>query len=153
MKQGALLIALVACAGCRPSPYRASDISKAELGRQIYLKNCIVCHGSEGHGIPGQFPPPRHNPRLAGKSEPLIAMVLDGIKNQETIEGITYRGVMPAWRDSLNDHEIAAVLTFVRASWENQAPEIDARSVQRMRDETAMRKRFWTESELQELTR
>jgi len=151
MIRSLLCLSLLAGASCERSPRLPAAPTRMELGRQIYLKNCQVCHGVNGAGIPDQFPPFQRNPRINGDSKPLIAVILDGMKGGEEIDGVTYRGTMPAWRDLLADHEIAAVLTFIRASWTRGLPEIQALEVRNIRDETAMRKRFWTTQELNSL--
>lgn len=55
---------------------------------------------------------------------------------------------MTAFRELLNDEELAAVLTFVRNSWGNQAEPVDASSVARIRAETKGRFTVWTPAEL-----
>ena len=57
---------------------------------------------------------------------------------------------MTAFRDLLNDEEMAAVLTFVRNSWGNQADPVDASAVARIRADTQGRFTVWTPDELTE---
>lgn len=64
------------------------------------------------------------------------------------IEGTEYNGVMPAWGTTLSDKEIAAVLTFVRSSWGNEAAAVPDSSVTRLRAMLADRGKPWTPSEL-----
>ena len=53
-------------------------------------------------------------------------------------------GLMPAHGDTLNDAEIAAVLTYIRRAWGQTAAPIDAAAVQQVRAATAGRTRAWT---------
>lgn len=75
-------------------------------GAQAYTSNCAVCHGAEGGGGIG--------PKLAGNS------VLGGADFvvERVLNGFIEHG-MPPFRDSLNDHQIAAVVTYIRDAWGN----------------------------------
>ena len=63
------------------------------------------------------------------------------------------RGVPPmtAFRDLLNDQDLADVLTFVRNTWGNKASPIDAETVARVRAESSSRTTFWKPEELESL--
>lgn len=76
------------------------------LGQDIYVRSCAACHGQQGEGLVG--------PGFAGnnalsRNDLVIPMILDGFPDHG----------MPAWRNRLNDEEIAAVATFIRNSWGN----------------------------------
>jgi mono/diheme cytochrome c family protein len=60
-------------------------------------------------------------------------------------------GLMPAHGDTLNDAEIAAVLTYIRRAWGQTAAPIDPAAVQQVRTATADRKRAWTPEELAQI--
>ena len=57
---------------------------------------------------------------------------------------------MTAFRDLLKDDDLAAVLTFVRNTWGNKASVIDAKTVAKVRAESAGRSVFWKPEELLE---
>jgi putative heme-binding domain-containing protein len=71
-------------------------------------------------------------------------MIVNGKKYDPT------RGVPPmtAFRSLLKDEELAAVLTFVRNTWENKAEPVDAATVARVRNETIDRTTFWKPEDL-----
>jgi len=50
----------------------------------------------------------------------------------------------------LTDVQIAAVLTYIRATWTNSAPPIDPSLVSAIREQTPARAQAWTWEELQE---
>jgi mono/diheme cytochrome c family protein len=58
---------------------------------------------------------------VTGDPAPLIATVLYGRNN------------MPAMQDSHSSEELAAVLTFVRSAWGNQAEPVAAQTVDEVR--------------------
>jgi len=59
-------------------------------------------------------------------------------------------GLMPPLT-ALSDEQIAAVLTYVRREWGNEASAVDAPAVREVRALTASHTRPWTEPELLKL--
>jgi mono/diheme cytochrome c family protein len=57
---------------------------------------------------------------------------------------------MPEWGSKLKDEQIAAVMTYIRASFGNSAPPVDAELVKQVRAATASRSQPWTEAELRQ---
>lgn len=84
-------------------------------GKTLFAKNCAACHQADGRGIPGAFP------ALAGSA---LAIGAPAEATEVLLKG---RGGMPDFSGSLDDADIAAVLSYVRASWGNRAaPVVDA---------------------------
>lgn len=119
----------------------------AEQGKAVYA-NCVACHQPNGSGVAGQFPPLAKSEWVTGSEKRLIAILLKGAQGAMTVEGKTYNALMPAWEKTLNDKKIAAVASYIRASWGNQAPEISEAKVSAARKEFAERTAPWTEAEL-----
>jgi cytochrome c oxidase subunit 2 len=90
-------------------------------GQAVYDNNCADCHRGSGEGLPVKFPALKGNPLVTGDPQPLIQVVLNGRRGK--------LGQMPAWKEHLNDAEIAAVLTYIRNAWGNQAPALKAEDV------------------------
>jgi mono/diheme cytochrome c family protein len=87
-----------------------------QQGQKVYEDNCADCHRLNGKGLPGTFPAQDGNPFVVGPPGPVIATVLNGRKGM--------LGQMPAWKDKLDDQQIAAVLTYLRQAWSNRAPAV-----------------------------
>lgn len=106
-----LLAALLApCAApAQPSPGTASAPAD---GRTLFARNCAACHQADGRGIPGAFP------ALAGSS------VVVGAPAEAAEVLLKGRGGMPDFSASLDDAEIAGVLTYTRGSWGNRAAPV-----------------------------
>ncbi|MFK8113645.1 MAG: PVC-type heme-binding CxxCH protein [Rubripirellula sp.] len=126
-----------------------------KLGSQIYQReaHCATCHLAHGKGSPNVYPPLDGSPWVTGSEERLIKMALHGVWGKMTVNGKTYdpsRGVPPmtAFRSLLKDDELAAVLTFVRNTWGNQASVITADTVKKVRQETSGRSTFWKPEDL-----
>ena len=81
-------------------------------GKTLYAKNCAACHQANGRGIPGAFPALVASPVAIGPADAAAEVLLKG------------RGGMPDFSTSLDDADIAAVLTYARSSWGNRAPPI-----------------------------
>ncbi len=96
----------------------ADDPSKnytlAELtqrGAKVYATNCAVCHQPNGKGV-GQFPALDGSKIANGPIAEHVSIVLKG------------KGAMPSWAPTLNDVEIASVITFERNSWGNHTGDV-----------------------------
>ena len=98
-----------------------------EEGEKIYTNVCIACHQPDGKGIDGFFLPINGNP-LVTLEDPtyLITTVLNG------------RGGMPRFDTTYSDEEIAAITTFVRQNWENEAPAVSVEDVAEVREQIEM---------------
>jgi len=67
---------------------------------------------------------------------------------QMQVGNMVYTGVMPPWKTFMNDQEIAAMLTYIRTAWENDASEVTADEVRLVREHTSDQRQAWTTTEL-----
>lgn len=105
----------------------------ATLGEQVYAANCQACHGENGMGVPGTFPPLAGDPIVnGGNADAHIRTVLHGTSGR-TIGGTHYSAQMPAFASQLSDAQIAAVIDHERTSWQNQGPLVTPEEVRRDR--------------------
>jgi mono/diheme cytochrome c family protein len=112
-------------------------------GQEIYKNLCEGCHGADGREQAGATPNIAGSPSVIGAPGVPIRVLLHGKEGPV--------GLMPAHGDTLNDTEIAAVLTYIRRAWGQTAAPIDAAAVQQVRTATADRKRAWTPEELAQI--
>ena len=100
----------------------------ARLGEKKYNAICVTCHLPTGEGNTKEYPPLNKSEWVAGtKASParLARILLYGLAGEVQVRGQSYgTAVMPAQGGSLKDHEIAAVLTYIRGTWDNKAPAI-----------------------------
>jgi mono/diheme cytochrome c family protein len=108
-------------------------------GAAIYATRCVACHQPTGAGLPGVFPPLAGSEWVLGKDTTLARIVLHGIDGPLTVKGSAYSGAMPAFKDQLQDAEIAALLSHVRSQWGNQVAPVTTQTVAAARQETAAR--------------
>lgn len=93
-----------------------------EKGEQVYLKStlaCSTCHGAEGKGQSGVFPPLVGQKDHMGDCVKHAGIVINGLQGEIEVDGVKYNGVMIAQGAMLNDLEIAAVISYERNSWGN----------------------------------
>jgi ubiquinol-cytochrome c reductase cytochrome b subunit len=83
-------------------------------GAKIFAVNCSSCHGSQGQGVPGAFPPLANNPVVTGDPKKVIGIVLGGLHGQISVGGMSYNGQMPAWKGTLSTKDVGDVITFIR---------------------------------------
>lgn len=121
----------------------------AQDGGQIFATYCAACHGQNGEGaLNGQFPPLAGSPWVAGNSDRATKIVLSGLHGPVEINGKKWDLDMPPQGAALPDDQIAAVLTYVRRSWGNQASAVTEAQVKTVRAATASRSGPWTAAEL-----
>jgi nitrite reductase (NO-forming) len=63
-----------------------------------------------------------HSDYLNADKVRTIKTVTGGLQGKVVVNGQAYNGVMPAW--SLNDDEIASVITYVYNSWGNSGKDV-----------------------------
>jgi cytochrome c6 len=119
-----VLSALAALAAFVLAPVHAADVD----GKAVFQKNCAACHMATGKGIPGAFPALAGNKFVQGPEKDPATVLLKG------------RGGMPDFSQSLNDADIAAVLTYVRGAWGNKAGALTEQQVASVRTEVQAEK-------------
>ena len=92
-----------------------------EAGGKIYTQQCAQCHQANGEGRAPAWPPLRDNVSVVAASPVnTIRMVLSGGFAPATAGNPRPHG-MPPFGHTLNDQDVAAVVSYVRNSWGNQA--------------------------------
>lgn len=109
--------------------------AQVAAGRALYQGTCSVCHGGQGEGMEGVFPPLAESDFLMADKRRSIEVVLNGLEGPITVNGKDYDSVMPPM-SQLSDDEIANILTFVRNSFGNQGEAVTAEEVRSVRQST-----------------
>lgn len=102
-------------------------------GEEVYGKQCAGCHGKDGNGVAGVYPPLNGNSSV---DEPTginaVRVVLLGGFPPVT-PGNPRPYSMPPFAQSLNDADVAAVVSYIRHAWNNHASPVLERDVGKYR--------------------
>ncbi|GAB3801222.1 GDSL-type esterase/lipase family protein [Spirosoma humi] len=135
------------------STLKGEELALYNMGKQIYSKEgyCTTCHQPDGKGLTASgFPPLTGTNWVSGNEERLIKIALKGLMGPIEVVGKTYPGQVPMtpFGGLLKDDEIAAVLTYVRNSFGNQAPAVLPGQVKKVRAATERKKDFYSPQQL-----
>ncbi len=122
------------------APLTADEQQRFDKGREIYRNICQGCHQPDGRGQD------RIAPALVGS---VLALARADIPARILLsgkEGPT--GLMPPIGSTIDDEQIAAVLTYVRREWGQAGDPVSAAAVAEARRATADRNRPWKHDEL-----
>lgn len=105
-------------------------------GGKLYAQHCAQCHGDDGKGIAGAYPPLAGNRAVMLKTPSnLVQTVLNGGYAPAT-KGNPRPYGMPPFALTLADADVALVLTYIRNAWGNQAADVTELEVARYRGQT-----------------
>jgi len=123
--------------------------ASAQDGGQLYETYCGACHAPNGLGATGgQFPPLAGSEWVKGDPERAIQIVLHGLQGPIEVNGKPFNLLMPPQGAVLPDDQIAAILTYVRASWGNEGGKVSPDMVAKARAATADRSAPWTSPQI-----
>ena len=105
---------LAGCAGHVTAP------PITDPGQAAYAKNCLACHQADGGGVPGFQPPLVGSTWVHGDPQVLATFVLTGGFDSVSRKQSANENVMPPFAQ-LDDATLAAILTYVRARFGDQA--------------------------------
>ena len=122
------------------------------LGRQHYLTNCAICHGSDGAGLKRFAPTLINSDWVLGDEKRLALILLHGMEGPVKVDGKHYDvpdilPEMPA-HSTMSDASISSILTYIRNEWGNHAGAVSGRVVSTTRHTTQGRVVPWTSGEL-----
>ncbi|HRP57694.1 PVC-type heme-binding CxxCH protein [Agriterribacter sp.] len=135
------------------SSLKGNDLELYKKGKEIYARDgyCNTCHQPDGKGLfAAGYPPLAGTKWVNGNEDRLIKLVLKGLMGPLEVGGRKYPGQVPMtpFEGLLNDEEVAAVLTYVRNSFGNQAAPVQPEKVKQVRAEVKNVEGFYTPEKL-----
>lgn len=122
------------------------------LGRQKYLNLCANCHGTNGEGMKRFAPPLKNSEWVIGEDYKLAMILLHGMEGPVIVDGKMYNSpdILPSMPSftTLQNNDIAAIATYIRNSWGNNASEIGSGTIGRIRFRTQGKITPWNAAEL-----
>jgi mono/diheme cytochrome c family protein len=122
----------------QPDPTAAKALWNGDdkaTGAAVYVDSCAACHRSDGQGYTRFFPALAGNTAVqTADATSLISIVLNG-SQVPSLHTAPSPITMPAFGWRMTDQDVADVVNFIRTSWGNQAPPVDAGDVARLRSD------------------
>ena len=134
-------------AAAEPRRLDASEQRRFAQGKRLFI-HCMGCHGADGLGAGGTYPPLDGSPIVLGEPGVLARVLLHGLEGPVTIGDRTWDSAMVK-APFRTDDELAAVMTYIRRAWGNTADPIAPSEIARVRKATAGRTAPWTIAELE----
>jgi mono/diheme cytochrome c family protein len=122
-------------------PLTPEEQTRVAAGEQLYLNYCAGCHQPDGRGQQDGASNLVSSKLVSANPQAGIRVLLSGMEGS--------RGLMPPLGSTLNDEQIAAVLSYIRRAWGHTATPVNPAEVQETRGVTSLRKTPWTTEELE----
>jgi mono/diheme cytochrome c family protein len=98
-------------------------------GGKLYAQHCADCHGKDGRGVAGIYPPLDGNTSVTEPTgiNAIRSVLLGGFAPATAGNPQPYS--MPPFAQQLNDAEVAAVVGYIRQSWSNRVGAVQPADV------------------------
>ena len=114
----------------------AQTAGKEHPGKAVYTKYCLVCHQTDGSGVPGMYPPLTSGAWVGKDPKELIGILTKGLSGVVEVNNEVYKSAMPA-QAQLSDQEVADVLSFIRSGFGNSFEAVGVELVKKTRSGTS----------------
>ena len=132
-------LGVVACSGGPASPptSQAEELTHSKVvedtGAELYATTCQPCHGDR-NGEDATLGAPPHNASGHTWHHP------DAQLKETIFNGKTGLGLMPPFKDKLTEHEVDAILIYIKTWWTEDQRERQADISQRYQEALDRRK-------------
>ena len=118
----------------QPAPAPFKQAASHEQGGKLYAQRCADCHGKDGRGVAGVYPPLDGNTSVTEPTgiNAIRSVLLGGFAPATAGNPKPYS--MPPFAQQLNDEDVAAVVSYIRQSWSNRASAATPETVGRFRN-------------------
>lgn len=95
-----------------------------ELGEKLFTEHCVSCHGAQGEGVAGAYPALAGNRAVLMNNPANLLRIIQRGGFAPSTAGNPRPFGMPPFAGLLDDKEVAAVASYVRNAWGNQAADV-----------------------------
>ena len=96
-------------------------------GKALYGMHCQSCHGDQGQGVEGVFPPLAKADYLMADKKRAMQTILNGVSGEIKVNGQTYNQPMAGFDGK--DEEVSDILNYIRNSFGNKGGAIGPEEV------------------------
>jgi len=121
-------------------PLTAAEEKLVAEGGRVYANYCAGCHRADGVGNQGGTTNLTTSTLVPAFPQAAMRVILHGKDGKI--------GLMPPLGGSLNDEQIAAVISYIRRSWGHAASTVSAADIKETRGINKLRKTPWSDEEL-----
>lgn len=114
----------------RQQPAADLEASMAR-GKILYGTYCQSCHGNQGQGLEGVFPPLAKSDYLMTDRKRAIQSILYGVSGEIKVNGQSYN--QPMAGVEAKDEEVSDILNYIRNSFGNKGGAISPEEVKAAR--------------------
>jgi alcohol dehydrogenase (quinone), cytochrome c subunit len=125
------MVLTAACSGESDGTGQAGAVAPKDRGAELYTQNCLPCHRENGEGVPSVYPSLAGSPAVLGDPVELAQWILSQ-KRPASIPAGRYptQMLLFGW---MKDADAAALLTYLRSNFGNNAAPVDAATVAKAR--------------------
>lgn len=105
---------------------KAGNLTKDEqiaAGKVLFAGTCSTCHGADGAGMSGVFPPLAASDYIKASPKRVPEIILHGMQGPVKVNGKDFNSIMPPMAQ-LTDDEVANISTYVLNSWGNPGGQV-----------------------------
>jgi mono/diheme cytochrome c family protein len=133
-------------------PGDKAHLASFKRGEELFVANCMACHGADGMGMEQLGPPLVASEWVTASQKRLAAIMLQGMQGPIRVAGKDYTPVseMPAFKvnAAITDSHLADIATFTRFAWNNGKDAVKPETIAAVREELKDRETSFTAEEL-----
>lgn len=134
-------------------PRDKAHLESFKQGEELFVANCMACHGADGMGMEQLGPPLAGSEWVTGSHQRLAAIMLQGMQGPIRVAGKDYTppSEMPPFKvnTAITDRHLADIATFVRFAWNNGKDPVKPETIAGVRKQLADRETSFTQQELE----
>lgn len=97
------------------------EATKGGSSQFLYEKLCADCHGKDGEGLAGLYPPLAMSDYIQKEKLNIACIIRHGAQDTIVVNGVSYLQPMPAFK-KITEVEITNLVNYIGSHWGNSLP-------------------------------
>jgi hypothetical protein len=97
------------------------EATKGGSSQFLYENLCADCHGKEGEGLAGLYPPLANSDYIQKQKLNIACLIRHGAQDTMVVNGVSYLQPMPAFK-KITEVEITNLVNYIGSHWGNALP-------------------------------